>query len=144
MSKENFDSVWLRITEETNIKTFVQLAEIIGKTHQNISAAKKRGTFPPEWAFRVWEVSGVLTEWLMTGIGPKRLPDSEAPSVQKNLQRLFSDLSEYAASVSDSENFGWLENQIEICLPSFKIWREQKKSGAEAPLHEDQVNRRVA
>ena len=76
IDKNKFIEVWERIKQETDLKTMGQLAELIGKTQQNISAAKKKEAFPPEWAFKVWEKYHVLTEWIMTGKGPKKIEEA--------------------------------------------------------------------
>ncbi len=69
--KNNFESVWTRIKEETGIKSLQSLADILKKTQPAISKAKAKGEFPPGWAYEVGKQCGLLTEWIMTGEGQK-------------------------------------------------------------------------
>jgi hypothetical protein len=72
---DNFDVIWQRISFETGIKSLRQLAVVIDKKQPTISAAKAKGDFPPGWAYLVGKKYGLLTEWIMTGEGPKRLSE---------------------------------------------------------------------
>lgn len=73
--KNNFESVWKRIREETGVKSLQSLADILKKTQPAISKAKAKGEFPPGWAYVVGKKFGLLTEWIMTGEGQKRPGD---------------------------------------------------------------------
>jgi len=73
--KNDFESVWQRIREETGVKSLQALADILKKTQPAISKAKTKGDFPPGWAYLVGQEFGLLTEWIMTGEGPKRLSE---------------------------------------------------------------------
>ena len=70
-----FESCWKRIKNEFGVKNFVQLSEIIGQSTSNIAKKKKKNEFPVEWAYKVAKEFNVLTEWILTGIGPKTLID---------------------------------------------------------------------
>lgn len=73
--KNNFDEVWGRVSSETGVKSLRQLAVIIEKTQPTISAAKAKGEFPAGWAYQVGKKFGLLTEWIMTGEGPKKISE---------------------------------------------------------------------
>jgi len=68
----NFDKIWARIKKETPIKNLTELAEIAGITQSGLSKAKGRDNFSANWAYSVGKKYGLLTEWIMTGEGPKR------------------------------------------------------------------------
>jgi len=69
--KNNFAAAWGRIKKETSISNFNGLAEVIGKTQPSISARKKAGDFPIEWAYLVAKEYSLSTEWILTGEGAK-------------------------------------------------------------------------
>ncbi|MCI5142335.1 MAG: hypothetical protein D3909_11590 [Candidatus Electrothrix sp. ATG1] len=69
--KKNFAAAWERIKKETNIGNFNKLGEVIGKTQPSISARKKAGDFPIEWAYLVAKEYNLSTEWILTGEGSK-------------------------------------------------------------------------
>ena len=73
----NFDLIWARIKKETGIKSFQALADILKITQPGISKAKKKGEFSASWAYVVGKKYGLLTEWIMTGEGPKRTNQGE-------------------------------------------------------------------
>lgn len=67
--KNNFAAAWERIKSKTDIKNFNELGRVIGKTQPSISARKKAGDFPIEWAYLVAKEYNLSTEWLLTGRG---------------------------------------------------------------------------
>ena len=122
--KTKFEEIWQRIREETELKTLSELGQVIDKKQQTISYAKNKGEFSGEWAYLVGRKYGLLTEWIMTGEGPKRIQE-------KNRSAFLVELEEWAKEVAESENLKWLENQIENQFPDFKRWREEKTQEAE-------------
>jgi hypothetical protein len=76
----SFLSVWQRILEETDIKKLNELAEIVETTQPYISRKKKQDDFPVEWAYKVGRKYNLLTEWLLTGEGPKKIGSYETPT----------------------------------------------------------------
>ena len=73
--KSEFDEVWARIKLETSLKSLQSLANIIKISQPAVSEMKGKGKFPPGWAYQVGKEFGLLTEWIMTGEGPKRLSE---------------------------------------------------------------------
>ena len=69
--KNNFTAAWGRIKSETNVANFNELSEVVGKTQPSISARKKAGDFPIEWAYLVAKKYNLSTEWILTGEGAK-------------------------------------------------------------------------
>lgn len=126
----NFDSVWNRISGETGLKSLRQLAVIIEKRQPTISAAKAKGEFPPGWAYLVGKKYGLLTEWIMTGEGPKRL---EERTTRRDLTILdeFEEWSQEEIN-RNPERKVWLEIQLLDSFEKFRKWklkRDEKKGG---------------
>ena len=121
--KTKFEEILQRIREETELKTLSELGQVIDKKQQTISYAKNKGEFSGEWAYLVGRKYGLLTEWIMTGEGPKRIQE-------KDRSAFLVELEEWGKEISESENLKWLENQIENQFPDFKRWREEKTQAA--------------
>lgn len=113
-----FDSVWHRVQEATNIRTITELSEVVGVSQPNVSKRKKEGLFPEEWAYRVGSKYNVLTEWVLTGKGPKRL--------EHCTNGIFKELEEWVLQMSGSGNNEWFVNQVEVAFPLFKEWKKRK------------------
>ena len=124
--ENDFESVWARIREETGIKSLQALADILKKTQPAISKAKAKGEFPAGWAFIVGRQFGLLTEWIMTGEGPRRLEE-----IKGNFA-FYEDLEEWARETGRSEDIQWLRNQIESFFPMFTEWKKRRAEGDEA------------
>ena len=116
---KHFEEALARIKAEVGIKTLSGLAEIVGSSQQYVSKKSKESEFPVQWAYLVGKKYGLLTEWIMTGEGPKRIEE-------KGRSAFLVELEGWAKEVSESENLKWLENQIENQFPDFKRWREEK------------------
>jgi len=132
----NFDAIFLRIKEETGIKSVRQLAGIIGKTHPTISVAKAKDNFSASWAFEIEKKFGLLTRWIMTGEGPKRLKD-----VPQNRQ--FEMLNEFEEWLSEEvrrnpERKIWFEIHLLDSFQMFAEWKRKRdvKEGACGPEEE--------
>lgn len=72
----SFAASWDRVKAETPLKTLNDLARLVETSQPNVSRRKKEKNFPPEWAYRIAQEFGLLTEWIMTGEGPKTLSDT--------------------------------------------------------------------
>lgn len=128
--ENNFEVVWKRISEETGIKSLRQLAVIIKKRQPTISAAKAKGEFPPGWAYQVGKQFGLLTEWIMTGKGPKRIEDATIYRKFDILNEIEEWLTEEVKNNPRRES--WFELQMLDNFESFKKWkrkRDEAKSG---------------
>ncbi|WPD22866.1 MAG: helix-turn-helix domain-containing protein [Candidatus Electrothrix scaldis] len=120
----NFSNVWERIQREAKIKNISQLAEIVGKTHQTISAKKAQGKeFPIEWAYLVAKKYNLSTDWILTGKGDKHVEGKIEPS-KKIIIRLEKWLENLTAK--DPRKEIWFECEIERHFPEFKEWDEQQ------------------
>ena len=62
-----FDDCWKRTRELTGWKTQTQLAEFLGIKTGPVSDAKRRRSFPLEWAFKIAQRYGATTDWIITG-----------------------------------------------------------------------------
>ena len=124
-----FEAILGRIKEETGIKSVRQLAEIIGKNHTTILAAKAKDNFPANWAFEIEKKYGLLTRWVMTGEGPKRLSEGV------ELNPLLKDVNEWLneGKKHESAEFRQLfRSQMIRAFFDYEDWRrkrDQQESG---------------
>ena len=129
---ENFETIFERIMQETDIKSISKLAEAIGRKQPSISESRKKGVFQPQWAYELELKTGLNTRWIMTGEGPKRLNAVETTTP------FLAELEKWAREISKDGSLDWLEQQLAVCLPTWQMWREKKKAEA-APAETDQV-----
>ncbi|RWX50899.1 Bacteriophage CI repressor helix-turn-helix domain-containing protein [Candidatus Electrothrix marina] len=151
--KNNFAAAWGRIKKETNISNFNELAEVIGKTQPSISARKKAGDFPIEWAYLVAKEYSLSTEWILTGEGSKfpsireekdGYPVSIVEEKQKNevseptekyeeilpseeeRDRFLDLLRAWLLELEhvDPKRIYWFECAFEDSFPEFKEWKK--------------------
>lgn len=126
LNKMIFSKVWERIRKEAGIKNISQLAQIVGKTHQTISAKKAQGKeFPIEWAYLVAKKYNLSTDWILTGEGDKHVEGKTGPE-NKFILRLEAWLNELKAG--DPRKEYWFQCEIERTFPEFKEWEEQRQA----------------
>lgn len=123
--KNNFEEIWGRIKQETPLKNLTELAEITGITQSGLSKAKGKDNFSASWAYAVGRKYGLLTEWIMTGEGPKRLEEI------KDMLSFYEELEQWARETGGAKNTAWLKSQIESFFPMFKEWRKRREKGGE-------------
>lgn len=125
LNKMDFSKVWERVRKEAGIKNMSQLAQIIGKTHQTVSAKKAQGKeFPIEWAYLVAKEYNLSTDWILTGEGDKHVEGKAEPK-NKFIIRLEAWLNYLTAR--DPRKEIWFECEIERHFPEFKEWEEKKE-----------------
>ena len=98
--KNNFAAAWGRIKNETKISNFNELSAVVGKTQPSISARKKAGDFPIEWAYLVAKEYNLSTEWILTGEGSTFISTQE-------------EIGGYSSSVADKKQTGKLSEPNE-------------------------------
>jgi hypothetical protein len=123
--KNKFDEIWNRIKTETPLKNLTQLAEITGITQSGLSKAKRRNEFSASWAYTVGKKYGLLTEWIMTGEGPKKLEEINRYSNFKLLDQFREWLTEEVAKEPSRKE--WFEIQLLDSFKAFKEWKEEKE-----------------
>lgn len=64
--------IWERIMSVTGWDKDRQLADFLDVQPGTISGARHRDSFPIQWAFKIAQEYGCLTDWIMTGEGRKR------------------------------------------------------------------------
>jgi len=126
--KNKFEEIWARIKEETPLKNLTELAEITGITQSALSKAKGRNDFSASWAYAVGKKFGLLTEWIMTGKGPKKL--EELPQ-----ERRFDMLNEFEEWLSEEvrrnpERKIWFELHLLDSFQRFAEWRRKRDEEA--------------
>jgi hypothetical protein len=124
----NFLDVWDRIKKETPLRSFNDLADLVETSQPNVSRQKKEGTFPAGWAYEVAKKYGLLTEWIMTGEGPKRLTD---PNVHQESREGRGIIEEWVQDIREREgNDGRIIMELAVQVPEFREWYKEKKSKA--------------
>jgi len=123
--KNRFEEIWGRIKQETPLKKLTELAEITGITQSGLSKAKRRNEFSGSWAYIVGKKYGLLTEWIMTGKGPKKL--EELPKSRK-----FELLNEFEEWLSeevrmDPKRKDWFELQLLDSFSAFREWKQKRE-----------------
>lgn len=119
-----FDKIFERIKEVTDIKNMVQLAKVVSTVPSNVSKKRKEDKFSVEWAYKVGKKYGVLTEWIVTGEGPKSLDQSIARKTE-----LISGIEKW---ILDKENnlpgaLIWFDIEFKRKFPEFEEWIEKAK-----------------
>ncbi len=117
---DDFLTICERLKKQLSIKKDKQLIDIIGTSQPTFSRRKKENKFAYEWAFDVGKEFNLLTEWILTGEGPKQLGDEKS-------NNYFSDLETWAKETGKSENIDWMKNQIDQTFPMFKEWRNRRE-----------------
>lgn len=122
-----FLDVWDRIKKETPLKSFNDLATLAETSQPNVSRQKKEGVFPPGWGYAIAKKYGLLTEWIMTGEGPKRLGDTPAQPGQE--EKNTGIIEEWVQEVREKEgNDGRIVMELSLQVPEFRDWYKEKKS----------------
>jgi len=138
--KNNFDIVWERIKGECGLKSLRELGEIIEKRQPTISAAKAKNEFPPGWAYQIGKKYGLLTEWIMTGEGPKRIQE-----IRTNRKfDILDEIESWLEVITKKEPYRkeWFQAEVEDKFPAFKAWKEEKEESEAAKAYTS--NRKVA
>ncbi len=120
----NFDEIWNRIRQETDLKTLADLGQVIDKKQQTISYSKSKNEFSPAWAYIVGKKYGLLTEWIMEGNGPKRLAESPKNRKFDILDEVEEWLDEEVRKNPRRES--WFELQMLDNFESFKKWKRKR------------------
>ena len=122
---DSFQEIWERVKRRTDLSTLTQLAELVGTTHQYVSRKKTKNEFPTSWAFSIAQKYGLSTDWIMTGLEPRRLEGI------KNDLAFYEELEAWARETGRSEDIQWLRNQIESFFPMFTEWKKRRAEGDE-------------
>ena len=123
-----FTDAWERILKSTDIKSLNDLGKILGKRQQTISASKQKNLFPYGWAYPVADKYGLLTEWILTGKGPKRLDDIVSKS-EYNFP-ILSDFDEWLKDIQiqnpEIDRNVWLAGEMIDNIKSYREWKLRK------------------
>lgn len=112
--------------KRNSYKKITQLAEIVGKTQQAVSAAKGKGKeFPIEWAYIVGKKCDLSLDWILTGEEPVRAGAAREP---KNSYVLLIEEWLDEMKREDPRREEWFKCNFEDCFPSFKSWAQRKRA----------------
>lgn len=122
----DFSSCWKRIESETDIKNLSQLSKFLDTTSSNVTKKKQKGKFPIEWAYIIGQKYGILTEWIMTGKGKKRINDTQL--VKNNVEFLnYVDKWLSELIIKQPDRLSWFIMQFEDSFPLFNEWKKGKE-----------------
>ena len=62
-----------RVFAAAECRTQAELAGLLEIRQSSISDAKRRQAIPAEWLVKLLRLKGINPEWILTGLGPKRL-----------------------------------------------------------------------
>lgn len=75
------ENAFARLFLAAECSTQAELAVLLGIRQSSISDAKKKNTIPAKWLVTLLRLKGVNPEWILTGLGPKKLgPASGEPA----------------------------------------------------------------
>lgn len=121
-----FDEVWERILSSTEITNQTELAVIVGVKQSSVSNRRSKNVWPEEWAYRVASRYGLLTEWILTGEGPRSLrtlkEDSYSVPILQEIDEWLSGLI-----VNQPERRHWFSVEFEDRFPMFREWKKRKE-----------------
>jgi hypothetical protein len=124
----SFLEIWKRICSETEIKKLNQLADLVDTTQQFISRKKSKNDFSVEWAYKVGRKYNLLTEWILTGEGPKRLND-QAPELNYKFP-ILNEVEQWLSEVvvNEPQRRDWFTVSLEDSFPMFREWRKKREN----------------
>jgi hypothetical protein len=120
----SFSEIWERVRANTELSTFTQLAELVETTHQYVSRKKSKDEFPVYWAFTIAQKYGLSTDWIMTGVGPRKLGELQQYRKIELLNEFEEWLTEEVRKKPSRKE--WFEVQLLDSFQPFKKWMEAK------------------
>jgi hypothetical protein len=120
----NFDKILERIKEVTDIENMVHLAKTVGTVQSNVSKKRKANIFPAEWAYIIGKKYGLLTEWIMTGEGPKNIGEINSKEIE-----IISKIEEWIKQAEEKEPGAliWFTYDFRKKYPEFDKWEKRGK-----------------
>lgn len=126
----SFEKVLERFENECGRLPDSQIASIIGVHKSTFSnKRKKEKFFPPDWAFYLAQEYELLTEWLLTGKGPKRISEQDGYKypILKDIELWIDDMMS-----KDPDSHAWFnfefKRRFENEFGKYLLRREIKES----------------
>lgn len=128
-----FDKIFERIKKETEIKSMVHLAKKVGTAQSYVSKKRKEDKFPVEWAYIVGREYDLLTEWILTGDGPKSLNDDNERKI-----KLLNEVENWILNANEEDQgaVDWFTYDFRKKYPEFVEWLK-KKDGEQTGNNKD-------
>lgn len=135
-----FSDCWERIRGETDLRRLTELARLVGTTQQFVSRKKKEGIFPVEWAYKVAREYNLLTEWILTGEGPRSYLEFD-----QTREFDFPILQEIDAwlkgiTVKEPQRVEWFSVSFQDAFPMFREWKKRREKEESASDIDPQSN----
>lgn len=68
-----FEDVYKRIQQATNLRTQMEISNVLDIRQSSISDAKRRNSIPAEWCMKLFDKYGLNPDWLLKGTEPMML-----------------------------------------------------------------------
>ena len=127
--KYPFNEIWNRIKEKTSLEKYNELAEVVETAQSNVSKRRKENIFPPEWGFKIAQKYGLCTDWIMTGIEPKKRKKPDSSYQNKILHEIDKWLSEQIKKEPFRKE--WFMGTFLDAFPKFAKWKRSQGSQSE-------------
>ncbi|MCI5146559.1 MAG: hypothetical protein D3923_13785 [Candidatus Electrothrix sp. AR3] len=138
-----FNEIWERIKKETDIKTLKELAKKVETTQSYVSRKKQKNEFPVKWAYSIGREYSLLTEWIITGEGPKNLfatnepdklytkktIDQREPAEKDEIDFLLRKIKQWLLELKkeNPKRISWFECILEDKIPEYREWAKSKR-----------------
>lgn len=122
--KNNFFECFARIKSETDILNMTQLAELVNVSQSTVSKQNIKKEFPAEWAYSIGKKYNLLTEWIMEGVGPKRLSSKDHEELNLNLLKEIENWVEDEKKIEPKFS-DWFEVEFKQKFPKFAEWKRK-------------------
>lgn len=118
-----FDAAMERIKEVLDVRTQMEIAEMIGVRQSSISDAKRRCSIPSDWLMTIWRTTGISPDWIMDGdkCGHKYAVASMEPGELVNALAIREQVEAEVRAEVDNLNLGELLVRIHAAAPGVKI-----------------------
>ncbi len=63
----NFEEIWKRVKENTDLETQKELADFLGVMPQFVTKKKRNNEFNAEWVFKIGDQYNLCPNWIITG-----------------------------------------------------------------------------
>ena len=117
-----FNAIYERLLEASGSKNDSELARVLNISPQSVNGARKRGEVPPAWVQSYAEMSGVSSDWLFFGRGPKYSGDvEETPLSSVNSQNICPNCNTLGKKLEISE-----AERRDLTAENRKLYREKE------------------
>jgi len=132
----DFEEVFERVKKATDIRSLVQLAEIIDVTQQAVSLNKKKNIFPIEWAYIISEQFNLELNWLVKG----EEKEKEETIFCERKTQILNEIERWLDTENEKQpkTIDWFEVEFEKKFPDFAEWKRKAEEEREVNFVQEQ------